>query len=150
MPRWFNAIRDRLFGSSKDETDWQYREEVIAELGPVSAVYSGGQLLWYDYVKDGVILEINCEVPGGKQAGIEVAKTITPKEIQEHLDNAVRSIPREVSEAHGLRAGKWKMEKIIINSKKFFVLELGNSGDQDHCCRVVFENDHYEFECNDG
>ena len=31
-----------------------------------------------------------------------------------------------------------------------FVSEIGNSHDQDHCCRILVENGSYEFEGVDG
>lgn len=129
---------------------WRYTKESIPELGHVDAVYLKGKLLWMDCDRYGVNIQINCEDDAAKQAGINYAKAVTKAQLDEHFQNAIRSIPDDELRVWGFDRGQWVLEKVIVGGPDSHVLELGNSADRDHCCRVIFEKGNYEFETVDG
>lgn len=128
----------------------KYKDEMLPGLGKVQAVYQDGKLASYEFEKDGVNFSVNCFYPDKIQSALEEAKTFIPAKIGHHLQQAIKAVPQEELKVWGFDKGKWKMESIFINGKDDLVLELGNSHDQDHCCRIIFENGKYEFESVDG
>ena len=129
---------------------WKYKKETIPELGRAKAVYQRGELQWLNLKKHGVNLEIGCEDAEEKAAGIKFTQSLTKEKLDEYLRLAVEAIPESEKRPWGFDRGKWELEHIRINGENSLVLEIGNSADRDHCCRLLFENGKYEFECVDG
>lgn len=146
VPLSFILQRRQLFKRG----GWYYKNEIVPGLGKVQALYEGDKLSSYEFKKDGVNFSVNCRFPESVPSAIEEAQSFTPAKIEQHLQQAIKVIPKDEMDAWGFNKGKWEMERIFINAKGYLILELGNSHDRDHCCRIIFENKEYEFECVDG
>jgi hypothetical protein len=129
---------------------WKHEKETVPGLGQVGATYQKGELLCYDCEKYGVNLQINCHNPGKRASAVKAAQGIIQPDIESHLQRAIQAIPEEQMKLWGFAQGKWTLETLFINGENDFVLELGNSHNPDHCCRVIVEGGKYEFETVDG
>ena len=129
---------------------WKYKKEHYPELGMVEAVYQRGEPQWLNLKRHGVNLEIACGDAEEKAAGIKSTQSLTREKLDEHLRLAVEAIPESEKRHWGFDCGKWGLEHIRINGENSLVLEIGNSADRDHCCRIILEIGKYEFEGVDG
>ena len=131
-------------------TGWRYKKEFIEPLGKVDAAYERGKLIWYRLRKHDVLIEIICQNPESKNAGIEFVRSVSKEELDRYLAQAVSCIPESDSKAFGFDKEGWKIETVIIHGKDSRSFELGNSVERDHVALVVFENGRYSFEGIDG